>query len=66
MYAKHGIVDKIFTQDPVYTDVDKLILQEPGIIVLDNLQAFLEIDDFTAVFSYAADAPVREIVSDIT
>ena len=43
-----------------------MVLEESGITVLDNPEAFLEVDKSTVVFSRAPDVLVREIVSYIS
>lgn len=55
-----------YAQDPAYTDVDKCILMETGITVLDDPEAFLVVDESTVVFSCSPNVPVRQIISDIT
>ncbi|KAI0096427.1 hypothetical protein GGR51DRAFT_29692 [Nemania sp. FL0031] len=55
-----------YAQDPLYTTVDKQVLQKAGITILDDPRGFLEIDGTTAVFSQAPDIPVRQITADIT
>lgn len=54
-----------FAQDPLYEDVDKTVLAETGISVLENPLAFLEVDDTSLVFSLSPETPVRQIVADI-
>ena len=54
-----------YTQDPVYEDVDREVLGELGMTVLDNPRGFLEVDESAAVFSQAPDIAVRQIVADI-
>lgn len=54
-----------FAQDPVYTDVDKTILAEHGVAILDDPRGFLEVDDQSAVLSFAPNICVRQIVADI-
>lgn len=54
-----------FAQDPAYTDVDKTILAEHGVTVLDDPRGFLEVDDQSAVLSFAPNICVRQIVADI-
>jgi hypothetical protein len=65
---KMGNSDSImcYAQDPAYTDVDKSVLSGAGITVLDNPEAFLIVDESTAVFSCAPNVPVKQIVSDLT
>jgi SRR1 len=62
-----GRPDRIrcYAQDPAYTEIDESILKESGITVLDNPQAFLEVDDFTVVVSCAPNVPVKQIISDL-
>ncbi|RFU24594.1 hypothetical protein B7463_g11739, partial [Scytalidium lignicola] len=54
-----------YAQDPDYTEVDKSVLRESGVTVLDEPKAFLEVDDSTTMISFAANVPVKEIVLDI-
>lgn len=56
---------KCFAQDPIYTDIDKSVLEGSGITILDDPGAFLEVDDSTVVISSAPDVPVKHIISDI-
>ncbi|KAF2239231.1 hypothetical protein EV356DRAFT_166983 [Viridothelium virens] len=56
---------RCYAQDPIYTSVDKLVLQHFGIDVLDNPRGLLEVDDFSVVISCAADFCVKQIVSDL-
>lgn len=54
-----------YAQDPAYTDVDKSVLEQFGITTVDDPEAFILLDNSTAVFSSAPDVPVRQIVSDL-
>jgi hypothetical protein len=63
--VKSGKSLECFAQDPAYTDVDKRILKEHDIEVLDDPYGFIKIHEETLVFSVNADFPVKEIVSDI-
>lgn len=54
-----------YAQDPLYQDVDRAVLGELGMTVMDNPRGFLEVDDATAVFSQALEAPVRQVIADI-
>jgi hypothetical protein len=56
---------RCYSQDPVYEDVDREVLGELGMTVLDNPRGFLEVDESAAVFSQAPDIAVRQIVADI-
>lgn len=54
-----------YAQDPVYTSIDKSILEESSVMVLDDPQGLLEIDDSSVVFSCSSNIPIKEIVADI-
>ncbi|KAJ5558339.1 hypothetical protein N7535_008552 [Penicillium sp. DV-2018c] len=54
-----------YSQDPDYTEVDKQILGESGIEVIDDPRGWLETDEHSIVFSVASNVPVREIITDI-
>ncbi|KAK3904515.1 hypothetical protein C8A05DRAFT_13611 [Staphylotrichum tortipilum] len=56
---------RCYTQDPVYEDIDREVLEELGMIVLDHPRGFLEVDESTAVFSLAPEIAIRQIVADI-
>ncbi|KAG8158125.1 hypothetical protein KVR01_011886 [Diaporthe batatas] len=44
---------KLYAQDPVYTDVDKAVLEADGIHMLDDPYGFLEVDDSSIVISFS-------------
>ena len=51
----------------VYADIDRPFLKKAGLAILDDSEAFLEIDDSSSIISSCGpDIPVREIVSDIS
>lgn len=54
-----------YAQDPAYRSVDREVLNEHGIEVIDDPRAWLEIDDESIVFSVGPNVPVKEIVADI-
>lgn len=56
---------KCFVQDPVYVSVDKQVLGDAGITVLDDPRAWLEVDEGTVVISIAPDIPVADVIADI-
>lgn len=64
---KHTSVREIqcFAQDPVYSDVDKVVLGGHGITVLEDPRGFLEVDDQTVVLAFAPDICVRQIITDL-
>jgi hypothetical protein len=54
-----------YAQDPSYTAVDKRLLQNKGVTVLEDPRGFLEVDDDSVVISVCPTVPVRQIVADI-
>jgi hypothetical protein len=54
-----------YAQDPGYNCVDKAVLSEHGIEVIDDPRAWLEVDERSILFSCAPNVPVKEIVADI-
>jgi hypothetical protein len=54
-----------YAQDPDYTDVDRAVLEQSGITILDDPQGFLEVDDSTVVLSFGPNVPVRQVIADI-
>lgn len=54
-----------FAQDPAYIDVDRIVLAEHGVTVLDDPRGFLQVDDQSAVLSFAPNICVRQIVADL-
>ncbi|KAJ5587449.1 uncharacterized protein N7459_003214 [Penicillium hispanicum] len=62
---KNGRETPCYVQDPAYEDVDLAILGECGMTVLEDPQAWLEMDDTSIVMSVASNVPSKEIVADI-
>lgn len=65
IYTKSGHeADKTacYMQDPVYNEVDKSVLEDLGMAVLDDPDGFLEVDETSVVVSITANVPVKEIV----
>jgi hypothetical protein len=56
---------RCYAQDPLYQDVNREVLRELGMTLLDHPRGFLEVDDSTAVFSQAPTAPIRQVIADI-
>ncbi|KAK3309457.1 uncharacterized protein B0T15DRAFT_506238 [Chaetomium strumarium] len=54
-----------YAQDPLYTPLDKRVLEEDGITVVEDPAAFLEIDEASVVISVNPSIPVRQIIADI-
>ncbi|KAK3299893.1 uncharacterized protein B0H64DRAFT_2471 [Chaetomium fimeti] len=59
-----GVV-RCYAQDPAYQDVDRAVLAEVGVTVLDHPRGFLEVDESAVVFSLAPDVAVRQVVADL-
>ncbi|KAJ5815058.1 hypothetical protein N7474_006835 [Penicillium riverlandense] len=55
-----------YAQDPAYKAVDKVVLEEHGIEIIDDPRAWLEVDEQSILFSCAPNVPVKEIVADTT
>ncbi|KAI3393355.1 hypothetical protein diail_4436 [Diaporthe ilicicola] len=60
-----GVEIRVLAQDPAYTDADRAVLAEAGVTVVDDPQGFLEVDDESAVLSFAPNVPVRQIITDL-
>jgi hypothetical protein len=56
---------RCFAQDPIYEDVDKVVLDEAGISVLNDPRAHLKVDETSVVVGIAPMIPLRQIVADI-
>ncbi|PYH28447.1 SRR1 family protein [Aspergillus neoniger CBS 115656] len=56
---------EILLQDSAYTKLDRKILGDCGMTVLESPKAFLLVDDESFIFSYAPDVPVRQAVMDL-
>lgn len=54
-----------YVQDPAYTKLDESVLNEHGIQVIEDPQAWLEVDDSSVVLSFFPNIPVREIIADL-
>lgn len=63
--SQPGVQIKCLAQDPAYTEVDKTVLSEVGITVVDDPQGFLEVDDQSVVLSFSPNVPVRQIITDL-
>lgn len=55
-----------YAQDPVYSDVDRAVLEGAGIRILEDPHGFLEVDDSSVVIAFAPNVPVRQIVADVS
>ena len=56
---------KCYAQDPAYTATDKSLLEQAGVTILNDPEAFLEVDESTVVLSVSPNVCVRQIVADI-
>nr|POF14371.1 hypothetical protein CFP56_78201 [Quercus suber] len=54
-----------FAQDPDYTTVDKTLLSNFNVDVVDDPEGFLHLDEASAVVSCSPNVAVREIVSEL-
>jgi hypothetical protein len=54
-----------YVQDPIYTDIDRLVLEKHGLKIVDDPDGFLEVDNSSLVVSCSSNAPVRQIVTDL-
>ncbi|KAJ5199860.1 hypothetical protein N7491_009343 [Penicillium cf. griseofulvum] len=54
-----------YSQDPAQSEVDKEILDEAGIEVIEDPRGWLEVDEQSVVVSIAPNVPVKEIITDI-
>ncbi|OQE85790.1 hypothetical protein PENNAL_c0023G03331 [Penicillium nalgiovense] len=55
-----------YSQEPAYTEVDKKILDEVGIEVIEDPRGWLEVDEHSIVLSVASNVPSKEIIADIS
>jgi hypothetical protein len=60
-----GVEVKCFAQDPVYTPIDKQVLGELGITVLDDPRAWLQVENGSVVIAIDPTIPAMEIIADI-
>lgn len=54
-----------YTQDPAYSEVDKLLLADYGIYAVDDPEGLLQVDNSSAILSCSPDVPIREIISEV-
>lgn len=54
-----------YAQDPIYNTVDKTVLGNFGINVVDDPEGFLQVDNSSVVFSCAPNIPVKQVVADL-
>ncbi|KAJ2967198.1 hypothetical protein NQ176_g9780 [Zarea fungicola] len=66
LLSADGHVDvHCIVQDPIYTDIDRQVLQSLNVTVLDDPRAFLEVDNNSVVLSVSPDIPIQQIITDI-
>jgi hypothetical protein len=56
---------KCSAQDPLYTEVDRKVLEKEGVAVVDDPEGFLKVDEKTAVVCVYPNVPIRQIIADI-
>ncbi|KAJ6037058.1 hypothetical protein N7540_001337 [Penicillium herquei] len=61
-----GVDVPCFAQDPAYLDPDKEILPQYGFQIIDDPEAWLEMDDFSVVISISSNVPSKVIIADIS
>ncbi|KAJ5782415.1 hypothetical protein N7457_004189 [Penicillium paradoxum] len=54
-----------YSQDPAFTEVDRQILDEVGVEVIEDPRGWLEVDEQSMILSVGPDVPVKEIIADI-
>jgi hypothetical protein len=54
-----------YAQDPVYNSMDKRVLSEAGVEVIDDPRGWLEVDEQSLMISVAPNVPIKEIIADI-
>lgn len=66
LFLEHGSSNvDCFAHDPIYTEVDKKVLAQVNVSVVDDPRGFLHVDDSSVVISIPPDIPVRQIITDI-
>ena len=63
--GESGSEIRCYAQDPIYTSIDKQVLRDVGITVVDNPKGFLEVDEASVVFCSYPNIPIRQVVADI-
>lgn len=63
--SSSGSSSERYVQDPAYTQRDRDILHSAGLTVLQDPQAFLDLDESSVLVNIGPDFPVEEIVADI-
>ncbi|KAJ5640845.1 hypothetical protein N7528_000470 [Penicillium herquei] len=54
-----------YLQDPMNTDVDREVMADWDVEILDDPRGWLKVDERSVVLSVAPNVPVREIIADI-
>ncbi|OOF91856.1 hypothetical protein ASPCADRAFT_9267 [Aspergillus carbonarius ITEM 5010] len=54
-----------YVQDPIYNDIEKEVLQDQGMQVVEDPQGFLEVDESSMVFSCASNVAVKEMITEL-
>ncbi|KAG7291197.1 hypothetical protein NEMBOFW57_001209 [Staphylotrichum longicolle] len=64
LYGEHSRTIQCYPENPFYAPIDNLVLSEAGFTIIDDLRAFLEVDETSVVIAMDPDIPVRQIVAD--
>lgn len=64
LYGENSSTIQCYSENPFYAPVDKQVLSEAGFTIINDLRAFLEVDETSLVISMDPDIPVRQIVAD--
>lgn len=63
---KHnGPQSPCYTQDPGYVEIDHSILKKHGAEIIEDPQAWLEMDETSIVVSISSNVPSREMIADL-
>ncbi|KAL2835272.1 hypothetical protein BDW59DRAFT_137420 [Aspergillus cavernicola] len=54
-----------YAQDPIYSSIDRLVLESSGCKVVEDPDGFLEMDERSLVFSCAPNICVKQVIADI-
>lgn len=54
-----------YAQDPIYNTVDRTVLGNFDVDVVDDPEGFLQVDESSVVFSCAPNIPVKQVIADL-
>ncbi|KAK3331383.1 hypothetical protein B0H66DRAFT_96495 [Apodospora peruviana] len=64
-FSNDGRQIECYSQDPIYNENEKQILESLGIRVLEDPMGFVEVDEGSVVVSISPNVPVKQIIADI-